>query len=102
MEQVAELLGVSEKKIYRLAAAGVLPSFRVGSAIRFDGQDMADWLRRKKPSDERPGPNKRQKDGGLRSGRRGQEGILPNHVWRHKVKSLESALAIDSLPDGNL
>jgi len=48
--QVAELLGISEKKVYHLAATGELPSFRVGKAIRFDPQDLADWLRRKKPS----------------------------------------------------
>lgn|GEM_PF-2558127 len=101
-QQVAELLGVSEKKIYRLAAAGLLPSFRVGSAIRFDGQDIADWLRNKKPSNGQPRPRKLQRDGGSRSDRRGQEAGLPDHIWRHRIKSLESALGIDSSPDGNL
>jgi excisionase family DNA binding protein len=47
VHQVAELLGVSEKKVYRLAAAGVLPAFRVGKSIRFDAQDVADWLRQR-------------------------------------------------------
>lgn len=100
VEQVAELLGVSEKKIYRLAAAGALPSFRVGSAIRFDGQDIADWLRKKKPSDEQPTSRKLQKDGGPRLHPKGHEGILPDRIWRNKVRSLELALVAGSSSGG--
>lgn len=101
VEQVAELLGVSEKKIYRLAAAGVLPSFRVGSAIRFDGQDMADWLRRKKPSDNPLSLRRPQADGATSSDRKVQEGVMPDHIWRNRIRSLESALVVGSSLDGN-
>jgi excisionase family DNA binding protein len=52
VRQVAELLGVSDKHIYELAAQGKLPAFRVGKAVRFDPQDVADWLRKRKPSNE--------------------------------------------------
>ena len=93
--QVAELLGISEKKVYHLAAAGVLPSFRVGKAVRFDPQDLADWLRRKKPCGEQFGSSKREKDSGPSSDRKGQKAGSPEHVWRGKVKSLETALALD-------
>jgi hypothetical protein len=32
-----------------MAARGRLPSFRVGSAVRFDPQELAKWLRSKYP-----------------------------------------------------
>lgn len=98
VEQVAKLLGVSEKKIYRLTAAGVLPSFRVGNAIRFDGQDMADWLRRKKPSDDQNSPRRAKKAGGFEVKRNRSEAVPPAYVWRDKIGSLEMALAMDSSP----
>ena len=45
--ELCELLGVDDKHIYRMAARGSLPSFRVGGAIRFDPQEVAKWLRSK-------------------------------------------------------
>lgn len=97
VHQVAELLGVSEKKVYRLAAAGVLPAFRVGKAIRFDGQDVADWLRRKKPSGEQSDSRMPQKRGASASDRNGEQASPPAHIWRGKVRSLETALATDTV-----
>jgi excisionase family DNA binding protein len=44
---LTELLGVDDKHIYRMAARGQLPSFRVGGAVRFDPQEVANWLRSK-------------------------------------------------------
>lgn len=46
---LTELLGVDDKHIYRMAARGQLPSFRVGGAVRFDPQELAKWLRSKYP-----------------------------------------------------
>jgi len=45
--ELCELLGVDDKHIYRMAARGSLPSFRVGGAVRFDPQEVAKWLRSK-------------------------------------------------------
>ena len=45
--ELCELLGVDDKHIYRMAARGSLPSFRVGGAVRFDPQEVAKWLRLK-------------------------------------------------------
>lgn len=42
---LACILGVDDKHIYRMAARGLLPSFRVGGAVRFDPQEIAKWLR---------------------------------------------------------
>ena len=45
VSDLTELLGVDDKHIYRMAARGQLPSFRVGGAVRFDPQEVANWLR---------------------------------------------------------
>ena len=49
VRDLTELLGVDDKHIYRMAVRGQLPSFRVGSAVRFDPQELAKWLRSKYP-----------------------------------------------------
>lgn len=47
--EVAEMLGVTQQHVYKMAASGQLPSFRVAGAVRFDPDDLAQWLRRKAP-----------------------------------------------------
>src|SRR5579864_9471308 len=84
-QQVAELLGLSKKQVYEMAATGKLPSFRIGKAVRFDAQELAEWLRKKKDLEEQPSPGKV---------REGQRRVLlerkggmtsPDHVWRKRV-----------------
>ena len=43
-EQLAELLGMSRITILRRAKRGTIPSFRVGSSVRFDPANIAKWL----------------------------------------------------------
>jgi len=43
--EVAEFLAVSPITIYKMAQAGRLPSFRIGTAVRFDPRALAEWLR---------------------------------------------------------
>ncbi len=47
VSDLAAILGVDDKHIYRMAARGQLPSFRVGGAVRFDPHEVANWLRLK-------------------------------------------------------
>ncbi len=47
--ELAKLLGVTRQQIYKLAASSAIPSFRVGTAVRFDPNQVAEWLRRKLP-----------------------------------------------------
>lgn len=58
VSDLASILGVDDKHIYRMAARGQLPSFRVGGAVRFDPQEVAKWLRAKYgavlPDDKKP------------------------------------------------
>lgn len=42
--QLAEILGVSTITIYKQAAKGTIPSFRIATAVRFDTRAVARWL----------------------------------------------------------
>src|ERR1700693_3821247 len=42
---LAAVLGVSRRSIFDMAKAGRIPSFRVGSSVRFDPHLVAKWLR---------------------------------------------------------
>lgn len=45
--EVATLLNVSPDMIYKHAKQGRIPSFKVGSYVRFDPKVLATWLREK-------------------------------------------------------
>jgi excisionase family DNA binding protein len=47
--ELAKLLGVTRQHIYKMAAGGILPSFRVGAAVRFDPKQIAEWLKMRMP-----------------------------------------------------
>lgn len=47
MDELSELLGVSAKTLYKQAARGKFPSFRIGSCVRVYGKGLADDLRKK-------------------------------------------------------
>jgi len=47
--ELASLLGVTPQHVYKMAAQQDIPSFRVGKSVRFDPNQVADWLRRKMP-----------------------------------------------------
>jgi excisionase family DNA binding protein len=47
-KQLAEMLNISPKTIFKLAKAGRIPSFRIGSAVRFDARLVIDWLRKQR------------------------------------------------------
>ena len=44
-EELAELLNVSKITIFKQAKAGRIPSFRIGTCVRFDPKAVANWLR---------------------------------------------------------
>lgn len=45
VKRLAPYLDSSEKLLYKLAASGRTPSFRIGGLIRFCPAELADWLR---------------------------------------------------------
>ena len=44
--ELAEMLTVSRITIFKQAKVGRIPSFRVGTCVRFDPRSVAQWLRR--------------------------------------------------------
>jgi excisionase family DNA binding protein len=44
--ELAEMLTVSRITIFKQAKAGRIPSFRIGSCVRFDPKAVGNWLRR--------------------------------------------------------
>jgi excisionase family DNA binding protein len=44
--ELAEMFTVSRITIFKHAKAGRIPSFRIGTCVRFDPRSVAQWLRR--------------------------------------------------------
>lgn len=42
--EVAEVLQISQRLVYQLAAEGKIPSFKVRGTVRFDPQVLAGWV----------------------------------------------------------
>lgn len=59
IREVAIFLKVTERTIYRLAAEGQIPSFKVGGSWRFQRTDLLRWMR-----DQSAEQNDRQPDEG--------------------------------------
>lgn len=43
VKDVAKLFSVEKGTIYKRARSGDIPSFRVGTSVRFDPKALADW-----------------------------------------------------------
>ena len=46
LKDVAEYLKVTERTIYRLAAAKKIPAFKVGGTWRFSKSEIEQWIKR--------------------------------------------------------
>jgi len=44
-DELAKVLAVSRITIFKQAKAGRIPSFRIGTCVRFDPKFVAQWLR---------------------------------------------------------
>ena len=45
VEDVARILDISVKQIYKMAAKGQIPSLKIANCVRFDPHEVAVWLR---------------------------------------------------------
>ena len=50
VREVAELFRVSQDSVYDMVDKRRIPSFSIGSQIRFDPRTLALWLRKKDPT----------------------------------------------------
>ena len=45
-KELAAIFGVTKDLIYEQARLGIIPSFRIGTAVRFDPRAVCDWFDR--------------------------------------------------------
>jgi excisionase family DNA binding protein len=101
VQEVAELLGVSDKHIYEMVADGTLPAFYVGRSVRLDPQDIADWLRKKRlPVVQARDQKRPQKRRVLSRNGHGSGNSAVHNALRRKVQHLEAAAVIDGVTNG--
>jgi excisionase family DNA binding protein len=50
IKEVAEYLKVNERTIYRLAASGEIPAFKVGNSWRFKQSELESWITAQQPT----------------------------------------------------
>ncbi len=53
LKQVADFLKVTERTIYRLAAAKKIPAFKVGGTWRFSRAEINQWIQRQQKEDDK-------------------------------------------------
>ena len=56
IKQVADYLRVTERTIYRLAAAKKIPAFKVGGTWRFSRKDIDNWIKQQTVEGLETGP----------------------------------------------
>jgi excisionase family DNA binding protein len=59
--ELAQLLTLSTRQLYKMAAANRIPNFKVGTSVRFDPGEIREWIedgrpvrRRRPPAPVRP------------------------------------------------
>lgn len=55
IKEVADYLKVTERTIYRLAAAKQIPAFKVGGSWRFSQADIDEWIKQQSSSGQSGG-----------------------------------------------
>lgn len=48
IEEVADILSLSQTTLYDWVRTRQIPSYRMGTTIRFDPKELADWLDKRK------------------------------------------------------
>lgn len=98
-KSIAEVLGLSSKRVYAMARAGILPATRLGPrTLRFRLTEVLaalDGLRARAPEHPNPGSRGPQ---GQRRGARGRRGA--GTIRRARSGGLSSAQRIDRIRSG--
>src|SRR5579875_3141652 len=56
IRQAADYLGISADSLYRYAATGFIPAFRLGNRWRFRKSRLDEWMDRRSGVEETPAP----------------------------------------------
>jgi len=54
ISEVAELLSVTDRTVYQWANSGEIPAYKVGNSWRFVEEEVAEWLKRKRNTQNAP------------------------------------------------
>jgi excisionase family DNA binding protein len=54
--ELANILSVSPRQLYKLAGTNRIPNFRIGTSVRFDPDAIRQWLQEKEPIPRRRPP----------------------------------------------
>jgi excisionase family DNA binding protein len=52
IDEAASAIGLSKSKLYKSAKAGKAPHYRCGRAVRFDVEELRQWMRQQALSSE--------------------------------------------------
>lgn len=55
---VHQLLGISEKTVYKYVSSNLIPHYKIGASVRFRPRELAEWLRGRACFDSRRLPLK--------------------------------------------
>ncbi len=64
VKQVADLLAVNERTVYRMAQAGKIPAFKVSGTWRFMEEDIRRWIEEQKQAAVSAADDRRGKSAG--------------------------------------
>lgn len=53
VNDIAQILDLSAKQIYKMAATGEIPSLRIANSVRFDPHDFVTWLKARSSAPDR-------------------------------------------------
>ena len=48
VDDVAEILGMHPQTVYRMARQGKIPSVKIGRSLRFDSEEIEEWIKGRK------------------------------------------------------
>ena len=54
--EVHDLLGISEKTLYKYVSLNLIPHYKIGANVRFRPRELAEWLRARACFDSRRRP----------------------------------------------
>ena len=54
--ELATMLSISQRQIYKMAATNRIPNFKIGTSVRFDPDELREWLGEKTLVPKRPPP----------------------------------------------
>jgi len=105
-QEIATLLGITEVEVIQLASTGELPSYKIKENLRFNREEIQEWMMKKKAQGQEDSLFNAEKKGQerfnlFRALNKGEVLLIGNDdnkadVIRHSMKKLASKLKLDA------